>query len=146
MEEYPTAGCVPFRYTLQGEIEILMVLNDAEENGHWEFPKGKHEVGEDSKETALRELEEETGLTGKLLEEEPIEFEFDCHMFGNHYHKTVQYFYCRVPDNAEVHIQEDELMAYAWLPLNEIEERATYPKMKEAAHKVCEYFKDCGTQ
>jgi len=143
MEEYPTAGCVPFRYRANGEVEVLMVLNDAEENGHWEFPKGKNEVGESLKETALRELKEETGLSGVLLDTEPISFEFDCEMFGHHYHKTVQYFYCRVPDNAEVHIQEDELMAHVWLKLDELEERATYPKMKEAARKVAEHLQ-CG--
>ena len=141
MEEYPTAGCIPFRHTLQGEVEVLMVLNNAEEEGHWEFPKGKQENGEDLKETALRELKEETGLTGVLLDEGPIVFEFECEMFGHHYHKTVTYYYCRVPNNAEVYTQEDELMAHVWLRPDELEERATYSKMKEVARKVGEYFK-----
>lgn len=33
-------------------------------NGIWDLPKGKMEKGEDFRSTALREVEEETGLTG----------------------------------------------------------------------------------
>ncbi len=32
-------------------------------NGHWDLPKGHVEAGETEHETALRELEEETGIT-----------------------------------------------------------------------------------
>ncbi len=35
-----------------------------ERNGVWDLPKGKMEKGEDFETTALREVEEETGLTG----------------------------------------------------------------------------------
>ena len=35
-----------------------------ERNGVWDLPKGKMEKGEDFEGTALREVEEETGLTG----------------------------------------------------------------------------------
>ncbi len=35
-----------------------------ERNGVWDLPKGKMEMGEDFKTTALREVEEETGLKG----------------------------------------------------------------------------------
>jgi ADP-ribose pyrophosphatase YjhB (NUDIX family) len=35
-------------------------------HGKWDIPKGKMEKGEGSKETAIREIEEECGLIGKL--------------------------------------------------------------------------------
>ena len=38
-----------------------------ERNGVWDLPKGKMEKGEDFETTALREVEEETGLTGLEL-------------------------------------------------------------------------------
>ena len=145
MEQCRTAGCIPFRHTPQGEVELLMVLNDAEDEGHWEFPKGKLEEGESAKEAALRELEEETGLTGVLLDAEAIEIVFDCVVRGHEYHKTVTYYYCRVPDNAEVRLEEDELKLYAWLCPEEIVERATYESMKSVAQAVQKYFASyCG--
>lgn len=36
-------------------------------NGNWDLPKGKQDRGERFKETALREVEEETGLKGLVL-------------------------------------------------------------------------------
>ena len=42
------------------ENKILFIKR----NGHWDLPKGKTEKGESIEETALREVEEETGVTG----------------------------------------------------------------------------------
>ena len=36
--------------------------------GHWSFPKGHVEAGENERQTALREVREETGLTIRLLD------------------------------------------------------------------------------
>lgn len=36
-------------------------------DGHWEFPKGKQEGDESLTQTLVREVKEETGLTGRLL-------------------------------------------------------------------------------
>ena len=37
-------------------------------SGLWDLPKGHQEPGEPIEETALREVEEETGLKGRFLE------------------------------------------------------------------------------
>jgi 8-oxo-dGTP pyrophosphatase MutT (NUDIX family) len=58
VREY-TAGGVVFRYTKTGEIQILMI-QDA--RGRWTIPKGHVEPGERITQTALREIQEETGL------------------------------------------------------------------------------------
>ena len=36
--------------------------------GKWVFPSGKIEEGESKREAVLRELEEETGMTGEIIE------------------------------------------------------------------------------
>lgn len=60
-----TAGGVVFRRTKRG-VEILMI-QDAK--GRWTIPKGHVEKGEKLEETALREIEEETGLKDlKIIE------------------------------------------------------------------------------
>lgn len=55
----PTAGGVVFRRNAQKQIEILLI-QDAK--NRWTIPKGHIEEGESAKETAEREIREETGL------------------------------------------------------------------------------------
>ncbi len=43
--------------------EVLFIFR----NGKWDLPKGKTEKGEDIKETAIREVEEETGVKGLVI-------------------------------------------------------------------------------
>jgi ADP-ribose pyrophosphatase YjhB (NUDIX family) len=55
----PTAGGVIFRRNKKNEVEILLI-QDAK--NRWTIPKGHIEEGESAKETAEREIREETGL------------------------------------------------------------------------------------
>ncbi|HUP26136.1 MAG TPA: NUDIX domain-containing protein [Candidatus Limnocylindrales bacterium] len=55
----PTAGGIIFRRNERKEIEILLI-QDAK--NRWTIPKGHIEEGESAKETAQREIGEETGL------------------------------------------------------------------------------------
>jgi len=55
----PTAGGVVWRRNKTGTVEILLI-QDAKDR--WTIPKGHIEEGETAKETAEREIREETGL------------------------------------------------------------------------------------
>ncbi len=59
IREYSAGGVVIRRGLTSGEIEILMI-QDAK--GRWTIPKGHVEPGEKITQTALREIQEETGL------------------------------------------------------------------------------------
>ena len=56
----PTAGGIIFRVTPdQKDIEILLIQDS---KNRWTIPKGHVEPGETAKQTAIREINEETGL------------------------------------------------------------------------------------
>src|SRR4051812_1435698 len=55
----PTAGGVVFRYTNDNKVEILLIQDS---KGRWTIPKGHIEEGESARQTAEREIREETGL------------------------------------------------------------------------------------
>lgn len=54
-----SAGFIVFRLTEAGGREYLLL----DYGRHWDFPKGHLEKGEDDLSAALRELQEETGIT-----------------------------------------------------------------------------------
>jgi 8-oxo-dGTP pyrophosphatase MutT (NUDIX family) len=64
------AGSVAFRHT---EHEPLFLIVSSSDAFHWVLPKGHIESGESPEEAALRELREEAGVTGRVIERLAIE-------------------------------------------------------------------------
>ena len=56
----PTAGGVVYRIAKNGKDVEILLIQDAKDR--WTIPKGHIEEGESSKQTAEREIREETGL------------------------------------------------------------------------------------
>ncbi len=59
-----SAACVAFRATSKGK-ETLLIKD--EKWGGWIIPKGRVDEGETLEQAALRELQEETGYSGKII-------------------------------------------------------------------------------
>lgn len=95
-----------------------LVMNDRGEyllifrNGIWDLPKGKQEPNEDIRETALREVEEECGMT-RLEIRELICVTHHCyHQHGNfilkhtYWYKMIHTGYCTPKPQLEENIQK----------------------------------------
>ena len=71
----------------------ILLLRDKSKN--WTFPKGLLEKGEDYATTALREIQEEVGLTKLKLIKELSPIKYFYRWEGKLVHKTVFYFLCQ---------------------------------------------------
>ena len=96
------------------EEELYVVLLRHRFGGHWSCPKGHVEAGESERQTALREVREETGLTGiKLMDgfRESVEYSPKPGV-----KKQVVYFLGTTEQEKLVR-QEEEISEIIWVPL-----------------------------
>lgn len=106
-----SVGVIPI-HVIAGVRRYLLVQHVA---GHWGFPKGHPEQGESPRQTALRELAEETGITSvTLLGNKTLgESYIFTKRSGKTVRKTVDY-YLGVVSEPTVVTQPDEVIAFAW--------------------------------
>lgn len=106
-----------------------LVLNHVN-GGHWGFPKGHIEQGEQEKTAAKRELEEETGLELRfLIPDFRVLSKYSFARKGNTVHKEVRYFLGKVYGNP-VHLSEEH-RDYNWGTYEETLDMLTYKESKE---------------
>ncbi len=102
-------------YNKRGEVLFIF------RNGKWDLPKGGIEKGEEIENTALREVEEETGV-GKLSIEEKLQKTY--HIFrrnGKYKLKITHWFLMRTKfDGTPQPQQEEGIERVAWLSPSQI--------------------------
>lgn len=122
-----SAGGVVFRRSSKKKIEIL-VCQHSQHHG-WVFPKGLIDKGEKKEDTATREVEEETGIKGKIIKPlEPIQFWYVWE--GEKRKKTVYYFLMEEA-GGDIEKHDNEMEKVEWLAHEEVESRLTYKSEKE---------------
>ena len=102
--------------------------------GKWDLPKGKVEKGEDIGATAVREVEEETGVTSLQLKNKIGETYHTYNAFGKHFIKTTHWFYITCPAKQTVKPQtEEDITEIKWVKPKDIKEplENTYPSIKD---------------
>jgi ADP-ribose pyrophosphatase YjhB (NUDIX family) len=84
--------------------------------GKWDLPKGKVEKNETIEDAAVREIEEECGISNPLLKELIIETIHTYHMRNKDHIKTTHWFSLQYDGNEELTPQADEDITQAvWL-------------------------------
>lgn len=126
-------GVIPVR-VLNGRMEVFLVRHN---EGHWDFPKGKREIGETPVQTALRELKEETGLVPTSLEESyMISNNFSFVRERKKIHKIVGFFIGFISPEATAQLQLQEVQAGEWLPVQKAKQVATHKVTSEMIVEV----------
>lgn len=119
---------------------LFLILQHEDSEGSWSFPKGHHEGQETPKETALRELFEETGISEIDFMNVPlIHEEYTLGRENEEIIKKNDYFVGFVK-NKEVKIQEGEISTYLWATYEEALSTFQYESRKEVLKKALEYL------
>ena len=118
-----SAGGVVFRVR-DGLVEI--VLCGRIEPQRWSLPKGTPDAGETVEQTALREVQEETGMEPKIVGNlGSIEYWFVRNEDRVRCHKIV-HFYLMEPIGGDPTLHDPEFDVVEWLSAAEAVRRITY--------------------
>lgn len=107
---------------------------------HWDFVKGNVEPNETEKETVLRELKEETGITdATFIESFKETIAYFYRRQGLTVHKEVVFFII------ETHTEKVELsfehIGYIWLDYKQAMEKLTFKNAKDVLQKAHDFLK-----
>ncbi len=114
--------------TFEGDRPSLVVglrrRDGARRRGTWTLPKGTPDPGETIEQTALREVEEETGLRVRILAPLPsISYAFV--QDGTRIHKTVHYWLME-PVAGDLAGHDGEFERVRWVPFDEAANLLTF--------------------
>ncbi|MFQ5803532.1 MAG: NUDIX hydrolase [Candidatus Methylomirabilales bacterium] len=134
-----SSGGVIYRGGVQ-EPEIAII--GLKEGTVWALPKGLVESGEDPEETALREVQEETGLTGRCLGKVgEIDYWFVNRQAGYRVHKRV-HFYLFEHTGGDPSQHDFEVEEVRWVPLTEALTRLSYRSERDTVEKASKILQE----
>lgn len=115
--------------------EYLLIYRD----DVWDLPKGKQEPDEDIKDTAIREVGEECGITNLSLGELICITHHTYHRDGLFMLKHTHWFKMTENSKETLHPQIEEHISNAkWVPAEEVESylQDSYPSIQEVASEI----------
>ena len=130
-----SAGAVLLCNT-SGKNEFLL-LNYPQ--GHWDFVKGKMEVGETPHETVKREMGEETGISNfKLIKGFEEYVEYDFRFKNENIHKKVIFFLAKT-DEKKISLSHEH-NDFVWLEYDDALKKTTFRNAKNVLSKTNEFL------
>lgn len=135
MQYEKSCGAIVYRKH-HGNIELLLIKNI--NGGHWSFPKGHVEDSETEQETAIREIQEETGIAVELDDSfrESITYSPKKDVM-----KDVIYFLAKAT-TYEYTAQIEEISRIKWVEINSAPTLLNYDNDRQIVHKAKAIIKD----
>ena len=124
--------------TIRGRPMLAAIRPQGKPSGLWVLPKGNVDPGESPAETAVREVLEETGVHGRLLEK-LADVKYVYTWEGERIFKIVSFFLLRAGRGRIGEIEEAmrvEVAEARWLPLDDALRLLAYRGEREMAAKA----------
>lgn len=139
MEETSAGGLVVDRSA--GDVRVALIGRiDRRGRLLWSLPKGHVEDGETHEDAAVREVEEETGIRGRVLASlGTIDYWFVAE--DRRIHKTVHHYLLEA-SGGELSDEDVEVDEVAWVPLTELRERLAYAGERRLAETAADLLAD----
>ena len=140
--EFSAGGVLVRR--LKGEWVLAAIRPAGKKPGLWALPKGNIAPSEDPRETALREVHEETGAHGRLVEKLG-DVRYTYTWAGERIFKIVSFFLLRYASGrlgdlpSETAHEVDEVR---WLPLDEAPKLLAYGGERQMAEKALAFVRN----
>ena len=135
-----SSGGVVYR-DRQGALEVALIVA----RRRWRLPKGQVEEGEGLEETALREVREETGLDGKVVEK----LGDITYWYTNKTHdgETIRifkrvYFYLIRCLGGDIARHDEEVEDVRWWPIEQARQRLFYPTERKMMRQAMSCLAD----
>ena len=103
----------------------------------WVIPKGHQEKGEGLEETALREVQEETGIQAEIIKKIG-EITYSFRLGPVRIKKTVHHFLMKQVGGSLTHEEdpEGEVLKAAWFPISKLEEVLAHDNERKVAMRA----------
>lgn len=126
-KEEISAGGIVFRRSATG-VQFLLI-RDSYQN--WGFPKGHLEAGESPDVAAVREVEEETGLSGLSLAGPVDVIDWHFRFRGRLVHKVCHFFLIEAAHGEARPLRTEGITACTWLGFNEAASLVSYGNARD---------------
>ena len=131
------ASIMVFRHTEDGKYEFLL-LHKPRKRDDWQLPQGGCEGSETTEQAALRELQEEAGITAEIFGKSANQYKYD---FPTSYRRfrpdnvcgqCIQFVFATLKKGEEVQVDQDEIDDYKWICIEDLDryiKRDVYRKL-----------------
>jgi 8-oxo-dGTP pyrophosphatase MutT (NUDIX family) len=129
-----SAGGLVIRTSGDGTEIVLGRRSRRREGIRWTLPKGTPDAGESVEQTAVREVEEETGLRVRIVE--PVgSIRYSFVQSGTRIDKTVHHF-LMVPTGGNLSDHDREFDEVRWVPVTEAVHLLSYETEREIVERA----------